>query len=93
MANQKRAKKTPMAEFKARIAAQAKMAAKAKKDGDYELARTWARDVADLECIYAALQANDYECAMHIADEVDTAVRDEIPNALYEKMTKVMGHK
>ena len=91
MATKTKAKKDPMEEFEARIAAQLAFAAKAEKDGDYELARAAAHDAADLKCIYSAYKAKDYACAMRIADRVDTAVRDEIPTQIFNQMAKAMG--
>lgn len=91
MAIKTKAKRDPMKEFEARIAAQLALVARAEEEGDYEMARFAAHDAADLKCIYSALKAKNYPCAMRIADKVDTAVRDEIPTALYNQMAKAMG--
>jgi len=56
---------------------------RAAKDGDAELAKQYATDVADLKAFRDAFAAGDFETAGRMADAMDTLVRDQIPLQVY----------
>ncbi len=56
---------------------------RAAKDGDAELAKTYATDVADLQAIREAYARGEIDSARSMIDSLDTLVRDQIPMQLY----------
>ncbi|QNN23337.1 hypothetical protein HED60_13975 [Planctomycetales bacterium ZRK34] len=55
---------------------------------DYELTGLTFTDVSDLRVIYDHITQGRYERAAKQIDDLDTAVRDEIPTRLYDKIMK-----
>ena len=56
----------------------------ADRDGDTELAAAYAEDVADLRAILRLIEAGALDEAAEAIDCLDTLVRDQIPQRLYE---------
>ena len=56
------------------------------RDGDVELAAGYAEDVADLRAILRLIETGALDEAAEAIDCLDTLVRDQLPQYLYEKM-------
>lgn len=63
----------------------------AKAEGDRDAAKRYAQDVDDLSDIYNVLRRGDFQSAFHMALELDTLVRDQIPRRLYNFIAKAAG--
>ena len=59
---------------------------RAAKEGDRELAKQYATDVADLQALRDAFAAGDFDEAGRLADAMDTIVRDQIPLRVYRTL-------
>lgn len=53
---------------------------------DYDMAGTLFSDVGDLQEVSGLIQKGDYDRACMYLNKLDTAVRDEVPNRLYESI-------
>lgn len=53
---------------------------------DYESASYCFKDLAQLKDIHESLEDGDYNLANHLIDRLDTAVREEIPQRLYDHL-------
>ena len=54
------------------------------RDGDVELAAGYAEDVADLRAILRLIEAGALDEAAEAIDCLDTLVRDQLPQRLYD---------
>lgn len=56
-------------------------------------AMDWARqDRRDLQAVYRAVKTSQYRTAFNRAERLDTLVRDQIPNRLYNFLAKTNGY-
>jgi hypothetical protein len=75
--------KRDLVRFAAKIAAWKRDGDKWAAEGDREMAEVHEKDVGDLQAIYNAVRRGDYRDAARLARNLDTLVRDQIPNRLY----------
>ena len=58
------------------------------RDGEVKLAAAYAVDVADLRAILRLIETGALHQAAEASDCLDTLVRDQIPQYLYEKVVQ-----
>ena len=83
MKTQRRKTIPGLPEFKAQIDDWARQGAEAERKGDHALARTYARDVQDLRAVYDAVADGRVADAARHIEQLDTIVRDQVPNAVF----------
>ena len=83
--------KTDLNRFLIAIVDWQKQGQEAAAEGDRAAAKRYAQDVEDLTDIFNALRSGDYQAAFDKAWELDTLVRDQIPNRLYNYIAKAAG--
>ena len=71
-------------QFRQSIESWERQGKEAGRDGDAELAAGYAEDVADLRAILRLIETGALHEAAEAIDCLDTLVRDQIPQRLYE---------
>ena len=71
-------------QFRRSIESWERQGEEAGRDGDAELAVGYAEDVADLRAILRLIEIGELREATEAIDCLDTLVRDQIPQRLYE---------
>ena len=71
-------------QFRQSIESWAKQGQEAGRDGDVELPAAYPDDVADLRAILRLLESGAPHVAAEVVDCLDTLVRDQLPQRLYE---------
>ena len=72
--------------FRQNIEAWERHGREAGRNGNVELAAGYAKDVADLRAILRLIETGALHEAAEVVDCLDTLVRDQIPQRLYEAM-------
>ena len=83
--------KTDLNRFLIAIVDRKKQGQEAAAEGDRSAARRYAQDVEDLTDIFNALQSGDYQAAFDKTGDLDTIVRDQIPERLYSFIDEAAG--
>ena len=71
-------------QFRRSIESWERQGEEAGRDGDVELGAGYAEDVADLRAILRLIETGALHEATEAIDRLDTLVRDQIPQPLYE---------
>ncbi len=71
-------------QFRQSIESWERQGKEAGRDGDAELAAAYAEDVADLRAILRLIEAGALHKAAEAIDRLDTLVRDQLPQRLYD---------
>ena len=71
-------------QFRRSIESWERQGKEAGRDGDVELAAGYAEDVADLRAILRLIETGALHEAAEAIDYLDTLVRDQLPQRLYE---------
>ncbi len=77
-------RRSDLEKFRQSIESWERRGKEAGRDGDAELAAGYAEDVADLRAILRLIEAGALDEAAEATDCLDTLVRDQIPQRLYE---------
>jgi hypothetical protein len=62
-----------------------------KECSDADLAEAYQSDVRDLWKVHAAMKKGDLALAAKIAFDLDTIVREQIPNSVYELLERELN--
>ena len=71
-------------QFRQSIESWEKQGQEVERDGDLELAACYAEDVADLRAILQLIETGALHEAAEAIDCLDTLIRDQIPQRLYD---------
>ncbi len=81
-------RRSDLEQFRQSIESWVRHGREAGRDGDVELAAAYAEDVADLRAILRLIESGALHEAAEAIDCLDTLVRDQIPQYLYEKVVQ-----
>ena len=76
--------RSDLEQFRQSIESWERQGQEAGRDGDAELAAGYAEDVADLRAILRLIEAGALHKAAEAIDRLDTLVRDQLPQRLYD---------
>ena len=77
-------RRSDLEQFRRIIESWERQGKEAGRDGDAELAAAYAEDVADLRAILRLIETGALHEAAEAIDCLDTLVRDQLPQPLYE---------
>ena len=80
----RRIRRRELEQFRKSIESWERQGQEAGRDGDVELAAGYAEDVADLRAILRLIETGALHEAAEAIDCLDTLVRDQIPQRLYD---------